>query len=68
MPTRSKSPKDTIKIRRLPLKGQTVRIEAEVIRVAPAEGSNPDMVTFRIPGYPIPVTLDARHLANTDDD
>ncbi len=66
MATRAKSPKDTIKIRRLPAKGATIKLEAEVVRVAPAEGSNPDLVTVRIPGYSIPITLNARYLAGDD--
>jgi hypothetical protein len=62
-----KSPQDTLKIHRLPKKGQTVRIEAEIVRVDAAEGTGHDRVTFRIAGYPIPVTIDARHLADADD-
>lgn len=62
------SPKETIKIRRLPTKGSTIRIEAEVTRVAEPEGAHQGYVTLRIPGAPAPVTIPASFLPNVDDD
>jgi len=34
MPSRPKSPRETIKVRRLPAKGETLKLNAEVVRVA----------------------------------
>lgn len=57
-----KSPQETIKIRRLPTKGSTVRLEAEVTRVAEPEGGHQGLVTLRIPGYTTPITIPADYL------
>jgi hypothetical protein len=58
----AKSPRETIKIRRLPTKGSTVRIEAEVTRVAEPEAGHQGRVTLRIPGYGTPITIPASYL------
>lgn len=64
--SRVPSPKDTIKIRRLPTKGSTVRIEAEVTRVAEPEGGHQGRVTLRIPGYGTPITIPASFLPSDE--
>jgi hypothetical protein len=56
------SPQDTIKIRQLPAKGATVRLEAEVMRVAEPEGGHQGLVTLRIPGFSTPITIPASYL------
>lgn len=61
MPKRPPNPQETIKIRRLPTKGEPVTITGTVTR---ADG---DTVTFRIPGYDIPVTVKAAYLSKQDD-
>lgn len=58
----AKSPKDTIKIRRLPAKGATIQLAAEVTRVSEPEGSHQGLVTVRIAGYPAPITIPASYL------
>jgi hypothetical protein len=63
----AKSPRETIKIRRLPTKGSTVRIEAEVTRVAQPEAGHHCRVTLRIPGYGTPITIPASFLADDND-
>jgi len=62
MSKRVPSPKDTIKIRRLPAKGDTVQLAATVTRITEPEGSHRGLVTLRIPGAPAPITIDARYL------
>ena len=61
MPKRVPNPQETIKILRLPTKGEPVTITGTVTR---ADG---DTVTFRIPGYDIPVTVKAAYLNKQDD-
>lgn len=54
----ARSPKDTIKIRRLkPKAGDTVQLTATVTKVQDDDNPHLSKVTVRIPGYPIPVTL-----------
>ncbi len=60
--SRVPSPKDTIKIRRLPAKGDRLKLTVEVIRVAEPEGAHQGMVTLRIPGALAPVTIPAHYL------
>jgi hypothetical protein len=55
------NPQETIKIRRLPTKGEPVTITGTVTRV------DEETVTFRIPGYDIPVTVKAAYLTKADD-
>ena len=57
-----KSPKETIKIRRLPKVGDEILIRATVTRVTDPEGGHQGKVTFRAAGVPIPVTVDAQYL------
>lgn len=58
----AKSPKDTIKIRRLPKVGDEILIRATVTRVAEPEGAHHGKVTYRAPGAPAPVTVDAQYV------
>lgn len=62
-----KSPKDTIQIRRLPIKGERLKLTVEVVRVAEPEGSHQGLVTLRIPGALAPVTIPANYLTDVDD-
>lgn len=64
----AKSPRETIKIRRLPVKGSTIRIEAEVTRVAEPEAGHQGMVTIRIPGATTPITIPASYLPDEEAD
>lgn len=58
------SPKDTITIRRLPAKGETVQLTATVTRVDPNDADTRwDRITVKIPGYSIPVTLHVKDIA-----
>jgi hypothetical protein len=65
--SRVPSPKDKIKIRRLPAQGSTIQLSATVTKVH--EGDHPlrDKITLQIPGYPIPVTLSAASLLGEDE-
>ena len=54
------NPQETIKIRRLPTKGEPVTITGTVTR------SDENTLTFRIPGYNIPVTIKAAYLSKDD--
>lgn len=63
-----KTPKETIKIRRLPVKGDRLNLKVEVLRVAEPEGSHEGMVTLRIPGALAPVTIPANYLTSAADD
>ena len=60
-------PKETIKIRRLLVKGQRLNLSVEVIRVAEPEGSHDGLVTIRIPGALAPVTIPANFLPDDED-
>jgi len=52
-----KSPKETIKIRMLPKAGDEI-----VTRVDEPAGNHRGRVTYRAPGAPAPVTIDASYL------
>ena len=62
MPKRLPSPKETIKIRRLPVKGERIQLTATVTRVAEPEGHHQGFVTLHIPGAPAPITIPANYL------
>lgn len=64
--SRVSSPKQTIKIRRLPTKGEPLKLTVEVLRVAEPAGSHEGMVTLRIPGALAPVTIPANYLPKED--
>ena len=59
-------PKDTVKIRRLPVKGDRLRLTVEVLRVAEPEGSHEGLVTLRVPGALAPITIPANFLPDED--
>jgi len=62
-----KSQRDTISIRRLPTKGSTIRLEAEVTRVAEPEAGHQGLVTLRIPGHSTPIMIPASFLPDDDE-
>lgn len=62
----ARTPRDTIKIRRLPAKGDRLKLTVEVLRVAEAEGAHEGLVTLRIPGALAPVTIPANYLPKDD--
>ena len=64
--SRVPSPKDVIKIRRLPAQGEPIQITGTVVKVSDDEPGR-RKVTFRLVGYPIPITLSETSLAPGDD-
>jgi hypothetical protein len=66
MPARQKTPKEAVKVRRLPIKGETLQLSAEVTRVAKPQGSHEGLVTLRIAGYPSPITIPASLLSDRE--
>jgi hypothetical protein len=67
MAKRPPSPKDTIKIRRLPKQGDTFQLTATVTKVLDHDNPHLTKVTLRIPGYGIPITLTEATLLGKDD-
>jgi len=61
-------PRETIKVSRLPAKGDTLKLTAEVVRLAEGEDGRQGLVTVRIPGYPIPISLPESYLADAVED
>ena len=61
------NPKETIKIRHLPAKGDRLRLTVEVLRVVEPEGGHHGMVTLRVPGALAPITIPANFLTDADD-
>lgn len=66
MPSKRVSPRQVVKIRRLPTKGQRPKLTVEVVRVAEPEGAHEGMVTLRVPGALAPVTIPANYLPDDD--
>lgn len=64
---RPPSPKEVIKVRRLPKVGDRITIEVEVTRVDEPEGHHQGRVTYRAPGAPAPVTVGAQYVVGNDD-
>lgn len=64
--SRVPSPKDTIKIRRLPKVGDRITIEVEVTRVDEPEGGHQGRVTYRVPGGAAPITVSAGYIPDGD--
>jgi len=60
MSKRVPTPRETIKVRRLPAKGDTLKLTAEVVRVAESEDGRQGLVTIRIPGLPDPNLVGGR--------
>jgi hypothetical protein len=67
MSKRVPTPRETIKINRLPATGDTLKLTAEVVRVAEGEGGRQGLVTVRIPGYPIPISIAESYLRDAVD-
>jgi hypothetical protein len=60
--SRVPSPREVVKVRRLPKVGDRITIEVEVTRVDEPEGSHRGRVTYRAPGAPAPVTVAAEYI------
>jgi hypothetical protein len=63
-----KTPKETIKIRRLPQKGELIEVPLLVTRVGRNAYDTADVITVKIPGSPTPVTVNAEYLLGEDTD
>jgi len=59
----AKSPRSTVKVRRLPQKGDEVTLRATVTRTS--EGDR-QTVTLRIKGHDYPITIPADYLHNDE--
>jgi hypothetical protein len=72
----AKSPRDTIKVRRsaspgkplLPAPGDRLPITVEVTRIGRNSFDTADTITFRIPGFDFPVTVNADYLVGEGDE
>jgi hypothetical protein len=62
MPAKTKTPKETIKIRRLPVKGAKLLVPLEVTRTGRNTFDTADTITIKIPGASTPVTIVADYL------
>ena len=63
MPARTKTPKETIKIRRLPVKkGMKLLVPLEVTRTGRIGFDTADTISIRVPGCGTPVTIVADYL------
>lgn len=65
---RVSTPRETVKVRRLPAKGDKISLTAEVTRVGRNGFDTADTITLRIPGYGIPLTINADLLLGESDD
>lgn len=63
----ARSPKETIKVRRLPKVGDTITIKATVTRIGRNTWDTADTLTVRIPGHDVPVTAPAEYLLGKDE-
>jgi hypothetical protein len=68
MPSARKSPKDVVKIRRLPKKGEILEVPLVVTRVGRNSHDTADTITVRIPGFSTPVTVNAEYLLGEEKD
>ena len=66
MSVKTRTPKDTVKIRRLPRVGEEITLKATVTRTGRNTYGTADVVTVRIPGAPAPLTLPAEYLDGED--
>lgn len=63
MPGKTKTPKETIKIRRLPVKvGAKLLVPLEVTRTGRNTFDTADTITIKVPGASTPVTINADYL------
>ena len=66
--SRVPSPKQTIKVRSSSLKeGDAITLTAKVTRVAHSDYPGLDKITFKIPGYSIPITVIELSLRSDED-
>jgi hypothetical protein len=61
------TPRETVKVRRLPAKGDKIPLTVEVTRVGRNSFDTADTITIRIPGHATPVTVNADLLLGLDD-
>lgn len=62
------APREVVKVRRLPAKGDKIQLTAEVTRTGRNGFDTADTITIRIPGYGIPITVSADLLLGEDDE
>ena len=68
MPSSKRTPKDTIKVRRLPPVGEKIMVPVEVTRHGMNSFGTAETITIRIPGFATPVTVTAKYLLGERDD
>jgi hypothetical protein len=61
-----RTPKNTVKIRRLPQVGDEITIKATVTRTGRNVHDTGDTITLRIPGFDTPVTVNPAYLEAED--
>jgi hypothetical protein len=66
MPSSKRTPKATVKVRRLPKVGEEITLKATVTRTGRNTYGTADVVTVRIPGAPAPLTLPAEYLESEE--
>jgi hypothetical protein len=62
MPSSKRTPKNTVKVRRLPQVGEEIMIKAIVTRTGRNRFDTADTITVRIGDHPAPVTATAKYL------
>jgi hypothetical protein len=63
----ARTPKSTVKTRRrLPKEGAEILLRARVTRLGRNSWDTGDTITVRIPGHPVPVTIEANYLNELD--
>lgn len=67
MPSSKRTPKDTVKVRRLPQVGEEILIKAIVTRTGRNRFDTADTITVRIADHPAPVTATAKYLLGEED-
>lgn len=64
--SRVPSPKDVIRVRRLPKVGDEITIKVKVTRVVEPEGSHAGLVTYEAPGAPAKTTVAASYIPDQE--
>lgn len=62
-----RTPKDTVKIRRVPKVGDTILVPVKVTRIGRNRHDTGDAITVQVPGFEYPVTAEAEYLLPDDD-
>jgi hypothetical protein len=62
-----RTPKNTVKVRRLPKEGDELLVRVKVTAVHPGAHEANDRITVRVPGFNIPVTAQASYLLGEED-